>query len=85
MTRQQERGLTNALVFVVAGILVYLGIAQGWRINLLPAQYLGYFVAGLGALSLAGVNIWFHGNLDPKNDSATNAGQPHSGRMTPDV
>lgn len=85
MTRRQERGLINVLVLVVAGVLVYLGIAKGWRINLLPAQYLGYFVAALGVASLAGVNIWFHGPLDPKNDPATNGGQPGSGRMTPDV
>jgi hypothetical protein len=83
MTRQQERGLINALVFVAAGLLVYLGLAKGWRINLLPAQYLGYFVAALGVASVAGVNIWFKGPLDPKYDTATSGGQPGRDRITP--
>jgi hypothetical protein len=78
MSPRQERALINFLVFVVAGVLVFLGMAKGWRINLLPAQYLGYFVAVLGVLSLAGVNIWFHGPLDPKNDKERGpAGEGH--------
>ena len=67
MTRRQERGVVIVLMFVLAGFLEYLG-SIGWRINLVPAQYVGYLVAGITMLALAGVNIWHKGPLDPNDD-----------------
>lgn len=79
MSPRQERAFINVLVFVVAGALVFIGFTKGWRINQIPAEYLGYFVAFLGLLSVAGVNLWFHGPLDPKNDQKrAEAGKGHS-------
>ena len=73
MSRQTERGVVVVLSFVVAGLLIYLGMEKGWRISFFPAEYVGYLVAALGGLSLAGVNVWFHGDLDPKKDAAAEA------------
>jgi len=43
--------------------LIYLGL-EGWIINRVPTQYLGYLVWR----DYFGVNIWNGGPLDPHND-----------------
>ena len=37
-------------------------------VNLLPAEYMGYFVGAIATAGLAGVNIWHKGPLDPNDD-----------------
>jgi len=67
--RQRRRWRFGSLVFlfVAAGVLVWIGF-EGWTVNFLPAQYVGYAIGGLGVLGLCGVNIWHGGPIDPRDD-----------------
>jgi hypothetical protein len=56
-----------AFLVGVASALVYFG-TRGLRIQLLPAQYVGYLLFALATLGAAGVNVWYAGPLDPRND-----------------
>jgi hypothetical protein len=67
-TRSQERGLGILLLFVTAGLLIFIGMFKGWTISGAPAEYFGYFVGGIGVLGLVGVNIWAVTDLDPRKD-----------------
>jgi hypothetical protein len=66
--RSTQRHLSLAFLIAVGVVLIVLGF-QGWVVdNFLAAQYLGYFLVGLAALGLFGVNVWRGGPLDPKLD-----------------
>src|SRR5687768_11539382 len=67
-SRRNQRSF--ALLSMLAGgaLIVYLGF-DSWSVNGIPAQYLGFFFAGFGALGLFGVNVWSRGPLDPCLDS----------------
>lgn len=55
---------------VLGGAALYFG-NQGWRIEGIPAQYVGYFLLGFTCLGLCGVNIWYGGPLDLRGDPET--------------
>jgi hypothetical protein len=63
MTRGQQRGVCLAFLFAVGGVAEYFGY-EGWRVNSVPAHYLGYAFTAFAVLGLLGVNIWRGGPLD---------------------
>lgn len=68
--RRKRRSWRRGSLFVfwcVALGMVYAG-HQGWKIDLLPAHYLGYFFLLITILGTLGVNIWYGGPLDPRMD-----------------
>lgn len=67
MTRKQQRAVASAALFLFGLILIWLG-EDGWEINAIPAQYLGYIVLAVGLAAAFGVNIWGGGVLDPRRD-----------------
>jgi hypothetical protein len=67
MARTHQRGLSLVFLFALAGGLIWAGYS-GWEIDFLPAQYLGYFLAAFAVAGLCGVNVWFGGPLDKRND-----------------
>lgn len=64
--RMWRRG-SLAFIAALAAALHYSG-EQGLRMNLLPAQYCGYFLYAVVALGVCRVNIWHSGPLDPRFD-----------------
>jgi hypothetical protein len=61
-----RRGSLVALV-AAGGAAIYFGTG-GLLIKGLPAQYIGYFLVGMAALGICGVNIWYSGPIDPRRD-----------------
>jgi hypothetical protein len=41
---------------------------RGWKIDFLPAQYIGFLFVAFGVLGTFGVNIWYKGPIDPRFD-----------------
>ena len=68
MTLRKQRMLVLIGVFVAGGFFVWIGFS-GWKIDALPAQYLGYIVLCIGIAGLLGANIWYGGPLDLRHDS----------------
>jgi hypothetical protein len=66
VTQQAKRYLTLVGIFVASGYFVWLG--DGWRIDSVPAPYVGYLVAAIGVAGLLGLNIWVGGPLDKRKD-----------------
>ena len=52
----------------VAGMICVILGHRGFEIDLLPAHYLGYGLLILGLAGFFGVNIWYKGPIDPRND-----------------
>jgi hypothetical protein len=67
MTRGQQRGAFLVFLLATGGVAEYFG-SQGWTVNSLPAQYVGYALTAVAVLGLAGVNIWRGGPLDRRFD-----------------
>jgi len=67
MSRSQQRGVSLVVLFALSGFLVYVGW-QGWRVNYIPAQYLGYLIGAFAVVGLCGVNIWHGGPFDRRFD-----------------
>jgi hypothetical protein len=67
MTQQTKRYLSLIIFFGGAGYFVWLG--DGWRIDSVPAQYVGYIFAAIGVAGLLGLNIWIGGPLDKRKDA----------------
>ncbi len=59
-----------------AGLLFIWGF-EGWRINGVPASWIGYLFIGLGVLDLLGFNTFRGGPLDKRHDPP--AAPPPSG------
>ncbi|MFM7148375.1 MAG: hypothetical protein ACKO23_00875 [Gemmataceae bacterium] len=55
-------------LFGFASWMVYLGFDGLVMNDVLPVQYLGYFLLAYGFAGLFGWNIWAGGPLDPRND-----------------
>jgi hypothetical protein len=69
MTPKQKR--TLALVFISAfGMWLFWMGLNGWRINGMPAYYVGGMVLAVAIAGALGVNIWYGGLLDPRLDNA---------------
>lgn len=68
MSRRLQRIFTLLFLFGFAALLIYMGF-EGWELNDLPAQYVGYLIGGMGVLGLFGVNIWYGGPFDMRFDS----------------
>lgn len=54
-------------IFLFSGFLVWLGL-DGGTVKTVPAHYLGYLIMAFGIAGLLGINIWYGGPLDPRND-----------------
>ncbi len=67
MTPRQKRAVALLCIFIAGGFFIWMGF-DGWTIDALPAHYLGYLVIALGIAGLLGVNIWYGGPLDPRDD-----------------
>ncbi len=67
MQRRQMRAISQVFLFTFAAFLIYLGW-QGWTVGSLPAQWVGYLLVVCGVLGLLGVNVWYGGPLDQRND-----------------
>ena len=69
MTSKQKRTLALIFIFAFGMWLCWAGI-NGWRINGLPAYYIGGIVLAVAIAGALGVNIWYGGVLDPRLDDA---------------
>lgn len=79
MNRRHQRRAMLTFLFVVAGVMVLLGF-NGWWVQGMPAQCLGYLLAALGVAEKFGVNIWYGGPLDPRDDPPEPPGTPRAMR-----
>ena len=66
MTQRQKRAVALIGIFVAGGFFIWLG--DDWTISSVPAHYVGYIVMAVGIAGVLGLNIWFGGPLDPRND-----------------
>lgn len=68
MIKRKEKGLALGMILVAAALMIYCGFL-GWRVYLLPLQYVGYVLAAIGVAGLAGANIWVGPfAIDPDDD-----------------
>jgi len=67
VTRRQKRAVALICIFLSSAFFIWMGF-KGWTIGAVPAHYLGYLVIALGIAGLLGVNIWYGGPLDPRDD-----------------
>lgn len=69
LRKKRQKWRRGALIFLFAAsvALVFAG-HRGFEIEMLPAQYLGYFLFAVCGLGVTGVNIWHGGPLDPRMD-----------------
>jgi hypothetical protein len=65
--RKQIRTATAIGLIVLGTILGVMGF-DGWYINHIPASLVGLILGVAGVLGLCGVNVWWGGVLDPRND-----------------
>jgi hypothetical protein len=66
--RAAQRAGMTVFAVLVGGLLMALGVFLDVEAYGLPAQYLGFILLGMAALSVCGVNIWYGGPLDPRQD-----------------
>ena len=57
MIKREEKGIAIAMVLASAAATIYCGLI-GWRVYLVPLQYVGYALAVVGLAGLAGANVW---------------------------
>jgi hypothetical protein len=69
MTIQHKRAATLAGVFAASVFFIWAG-SEGWKIESVPAQYVGYVTLFLGVAGLLGFNIFRGGPFDPERDPA---------------
>jgi predicted RND superfamily exporter protein len=68
MIKRKEKGIALAMILLAAVLMIYCGYL-GWRVYLLPLQYVGYALAVFGVAGLLGVNIWVGPfAIDPVDD-----------------
>jgi len=65
--RIQYRRNSLLFAFVVSVSIIVAGF-QGWLFDGFPAQYLGYVLLLFTGAGIGGVNIWYAGPLDPRED-----------------
>ncbi|HUT30900.1 MAG TPA: hypothetical protein VMX13_13995 [Sedimentisphaerales bacterium] len=65
--RKRWRRLSVVYIICVGVALIYAGY-RGWKIDFLPAQYIGFLLLAFGVLGTFGVNIWYKGPIDPRFD-----------------
>lgn len=65
--QRRWRGWSLTGLFAVSAFLAVMG-KQGWELNGVPTQYIGYFLFAFAMLGAFGVNIWYGGPLDQRND-----------------
>ena len=65
--RIQYRWYSLLFAFVVSISIIVAGF-QGWLFDGFPAQYLGYVLLLFTGAGIGGVNIWYSGPLDPRED-----------------
>jgi hypothetical protein len=68
MKRRQFRAFFLLFLFAFGGFALYDGFVNGGEFFHAPSYVLGVMVLGLCALGALGVNIWYGGPLDPRND-----------------
>lgn len=78
MTSKNQRRWSLVGIFAASAFFVWLG--DSWLISAVPARYVGYLVAAIGVAGACGVNIWFGGPLDSRNDEKTEGTEPLSGK-----
>ena len=66
-SRKRWRIISIAYLVIVGAVLTHEGF-NGWRINFVPANWLGYFLIGFAVLGMFGVNIWIGGPFDLRLD-----------------
>jgi hypothetical protein len=76
-----RRGSILALV-AAGGAAVWFGHG-GLLIQGIPGQYIGYFLLGMAALGVCGVNIWYGGPIDPRRDPRID--EPNDPQSTGDL
>jgi hypothetical protein len=77
----QRAGMTNFAVLSGA-LFIALGVFLEVEAYGIPAQYLGFFVMGMAVLAVCGVNVWYGGPLDPRNDPRSEDDHVRSARDT---
>lgn len=70
--QRRWRRWTLTVLFAVSAFLMFVG-KQGWEFNGVPTHYIGYFLFAFAMLGGIGVNIWYGGPLDPRNDPPVDA------------
>ena len=65
--RKTWRKLSILFINIVGIVFVIMGY-NGIEIEGLPGQYVGYFLIIFGLLGTFGVNIWYKGPIDPRDD-----------------
>jgi F0F1-type ATP synthase assembly protein I len=66
--RAAQRAGMTIFAALVGGLLIALGVLLDVEAYGLPAQYLGFIVLGMATLGVCGVNVWYGGPLDPRQD-----------------
>ena len=65
--RIRYRRFALFFTFVISVSFIVSGF-RGWLIDGFPAHYLGYLLMLFTAAGIGGINIWYGGPLDPRND-----------------
>jgi hypothetical protein len=76
--RKRWRRLSLVYIYCVGFALIYAGY-RGWKIDFLPAQYIGFLLVAFGVLGTLGVNIWYKGPIDPRYDPQEDDTNEHEG------
>ncbi len=71
--RKHQRAASLLYLLLFSAWLIYLG--DRWKINFISAKYLGFVLGGVAVLGLVGVNIWYGGPLDRRNDPSETAAE----------
>lgn len=66
--RKIHRMFSLAFLFAASVALVIAG-SRGWLLSGIPAHLLGYALLAFTAAGSAGINIWYGGPLDMRDDS----------------
>lgn len=69
MKRRQVRGLCLICLFALGAFLLYDGLGGGGLVLGVSSQVVGFVLLAVGVLGVLGVNVWYGGPLDPRNDS----------------
>jgi hypothetical protein len=68
--RKRRNGRVLVSLWAIGGglILVFSPEYKGWRISVVPASWVGYFLIAIGVLGLLGVNLFRGGPYDKRLD-----------------
>jgi hypothetical protein len=57
MIKRKEKGIALGMLLALSAALIYCGFI-GWKVYLIPLQYLGLVLGAIGVAGLLGLDIW---------------------------